>query len=83
MVVNPNFRQKNYICNSLSRNALIVPKKILKLLWAFNALLATVLLFTVIQNKKQQKVKNINYKFFDTPENLKDIANRSDSIGSS
>ena len=31
--------------------------------------------------QKQKTTKTVNYNFFASPENLKDIANRSDGIG--
>ena len=58
--------------------------KNLKFAWDIkrvNHLIATVLLFLLqFKNKKQQKT--INYNMFAGPENLEDIANRSDSIDS-
>ena len=61
------------ICYSFLKNLKILLRA------KFNALLATVLRLSVIQ--KQETTETINAIFVASTKNLKNIANRSDSIG--
>ena len=80
MVKKSNFKEKNYFYNCLSRNTLLVFKKNLKYCFGkkFNALLANCI--TSCRNSKTETLKTIDCNFVASLKNLKDFANRSNSI---
>ena len=70
MIVESNFKQKNYFCNYLSRNMLLVSKNLIPAFGKFTKRVTrnSSTFFTVIQ--KQEITKTINYNFFGSPGKL-------------
>ena len=68
MVVKSNFKQKNYFCNCLSRNKVLVSKKSDTCFRLKRVTRNSRTFFTVIQN--QETTKTIDYHFFASPEKL-------------
>ena len=80
MVVESNFKQKNYFCICFSKNTLLISKK--SYYTCFRHLTRYSQqsdFFTVIQT--QETTKTNNYNFLLVRENLENIAKRSDSFG--